>query len=362
MANRVFNFYAGPATLPLDVLKIAQAELLDYRGTGMSIMETSHRSPEYDEVHQAAMSLAKEVMGLGDEYKVLFLQGGASTQFALVPLNFLGAGRTAAYVDTGTWSAKAIKEAKKIGNVHVAASSEDADYTYIPKPADIDCPGDAAYLHITTNNTVRGTQYHELPDAGGVPLIADMSSDICSRRMDFSKFSLIYAGAQKNLGPSGCVMVVIKESLLDKCNDGLLTMFDYRTHAEKDSLFNTPPTFAVYIIKLVLEWIKARGGLEALEKVNAAKKDAIYEMIDASADYYTSPVERPSRSWMNVVFRLPSEELEKKFVAEAVEAGMMGLKGHRSVGGIRASLYNAMPLEGAQKVAQFMEDFKKANC
>ncbi|MFH1731353.1 MAG: 3-phosphoserine/phosphohydroxythreonine transaminase [Planctomycetota bacterium] len=361
MANRVFNFYAGPATLPLDVLKIAQDELLDYRGTGMSIMETSHRAPSYDEVHQAAMALAKEVMGLGDEYKVLFLQGGASTQFALVPLNFLGAGRTAAYVDTGTWSTKAIKEAKKIGNVHVAASSEDADYTFIPKPGDIDCPGDAAYLHITTNNTVRGTQYHELPDAAGVPLVADMSSDICSRRTDFSKFSLIYAGAQKNLGPSGCTMVVIKESLLDKCNDGLLTMFDYRTHAAKDSLFNTPPTFAVYIIKLVLEWIKARGGLEALEKVNAAKKDAVYEMIDGSAGYYTSPVEPSSRSWMNVVFRLPSEELEKKFVAEAAEAGMMGLKGHRSVGGIRASLYNAMPLEGAQKLAQFMEDFKKAN-
>jgi len=360
MANRVFNFNAGPSTLPLDVLTIVQEELLDFKGSGKSIMETSHRAPEYDEVHTAATALAKEVMGLGDEYKVLFLQGGASTQFALVPLNFLGKGRTAAYVETGTWSTKAIKEAKKIGNVCIAASSEDANFTCIPKPADIDCPSDAAYLHITSNNTVRGTQYHEWPEAGGVPLIADMSSDICSRRLDFSRFALIYAGAQKNLGPAGCAMVVVREDMLARCNDGLLTMFDYRTHAEKDSLFNTPPCFTIYVIKLVLEWIKGQGGLDAVEKVNAAKKDAIYDVIDGNPDVYTSPVEPGSRSGMNIVFRLPSEDLEKRFVAEAAAAGMTGLKGHRSVGGIRASIYNAMPLEGARRAAQFMEDFKKS--
>ena len=361
MADRVFNFNAGPSTLPLNVLKIVQEELLDYRGSGKSIMETSHRAPEYDEVHTAAIALTKDVMGLGDDYKVLFLQGGASTQFALVPLNFLGKGQTAAYVETGTWSTKAIKEATKLGNMCIAASSEDADFTYIPKPTDIDCPADAAYLHITSNNTVRGTQYHEWPDVGNVPLIADMSSDICSRQVDFSKFAVIYAGAQKNLGPAGCAMVVIREDMLDRCNDGLLTMFDYRTHAEKNSLFNTPPCFTIYVIKLVLEWIKGQGGLPAVEKVNAAKKDALYDVIDRHADYYTCPVEPASRSGMNVVFRLPSEDLEKQFVAEATALGMTGLKGHRSVGGIRASIYNAMPLEGVQCLAQFMVDFQKAN-
>jgi phosphoserine aminotransferase len=361
MADRVYNFNAGPSTLPLDVLKIVQEELLDYKGSGKSIMETSHRAPEYDEVHTSAIALTKEVMGLGDDYKVLFLQGGASTQFALVPLNFLGKGQTAAYVETGTWSTKAIKEAKKLGDVCVAASSEDTEFTYIPEPATIDCPPDAAYLHITSNNTVRGTQYHEWPDVGDVPLIADMSSDICSRQIDVSRFGLIYAGAQKNLGPAGCAMVIIREDMLDRRNDGLPTMFDYRTHAEKDSLFNTPPSFTIYVIKLVLEWIKSRGGLRAVEQVNIAKKDAIYDVIDLHSDYYTCPVDAASRSWMNIVFRLPSEDLERKFVAEATAIGMAGLKGHRSVGGIRASIYNAMPLEGAQSLAKFMVEFQEAN-
>jgi len=360
MAKRAFNFYAGPSTLPLEVLEIAQKELTDYRGSGISIMEISHRSPEYDEVHTAAMSLAKEIMGLGDDYKVLFLHGGASMQFAMVPLNFLRDGQTAAYVDTGSWSSKAIKEAKKIGGVHVAGSSKDANYAFIPKPSDIKCPGDAAYLHITTNNTIAGTQYHELPDAGAVPLIADMSSDICSRRFDYSQFSLFYAGAQKNLGPAGCAMVIVRKSMLEKCKDGL-TMLDYRTHAEKDSLFNTPPCFTIYIIKLVLEWLKGKGGLAGIEKLNRAKQEAVYGVIDSAPDYFKCPVERGSRSWMNIVFRLPSEELEKKFLAEAKAAGLIGLKGHRSVGGIRVSLYNAMPLEGAHKVAELMASFKKAN-
>ena len=361
MANRVFNFNPGPSTLPLDVLKIVQAELLDYKGTGMSIMESSHRAAEYEEINNQAMALTKELMGLDGSYKVLFLGGGASTQFAMIPLNFLGEGQVGAYVDTGTWSSKAIKEASIIGTAHQAASSKDAGYKFIPKQKDIHIPDNAAYLHITTNNTIKGTQYHYVPDPGSIPLIADMSSDICSRTFDFKKFDMFYAGAQKNLGPSGVTMVVIKDSLLAKCKDGNPTMFDYRIHAEKDSLYNTPPSFGVYIVKLVLEWIKKQGGLKAVEKVNRDKKDAVYGVIDKHPDYFKGTADKDSRSWMNITLRLPSEDLEKKFIAEAKSKGMVGLKGHRSVGGIRVSLYNAMTLEGAQAVARFMEDFKKAN-
>ncbi len=361
MADRVFNFNPGPSTLPLSVLETVREELLDYRGTGMSVMEISHRSPEFEEINAAAMALARELMGLGNDYQVLFLGGGASTQFAMVPLNFLHEGETAAYADTGAWSAKAIKEARKIGDVHIAASSENTDYRSIPRPADIHYPDDAAYLHITSNNTIKGTQYQVFPDTGDVPLIADMSSDICSRRVDFSTFSLIYAGAQKNLGPAGVTMVVIRKDLLDRCRDGLPTMLDYRTHTEKNSTFNTPPVFGVYVVRLVLEWFMDQGGLEAVEEVNRAKKDAVYALLDAYPEYFKGTVEPRSRSWMNVTLRLPSEDLEKKLIAEAKEAGLVGLKGHRSVGGIRVSLYNAMPLDGAQRVAQFMEDFRKAN-
>ncbi|MCP4631896.1 MAG: 3-phosphoserine/phosphohydroxythreonine transaminase [candidate division Zixibacteria bacterium] len=361
MANRVFNFNPGPSTLPLDVLKIVQEELLDYRGTGMSVMESSHRSPEYDEINETAMALTKELMGLGDEYHVLFVGGGASSQFAWIPMNFLNEGQVGAYVDTGTWSTKAIKEATGLGKVHLAASSKDDGFTFIPKDSDIKFPDDAAYLHITTNNTIKGTQYHFVPETGNVPLMADMSSDILSKRMDFSKFSLIYAGAQKNLGPSGVTMIVIKDDMLAKCKDGVPTMFDYRTHAEKKSLYNTPPAFGVYIVKLILEWVKNNGGLEVMEKTNMAKKDAIYNLIAKYPDYFKGTAEVDSRSWMNVTLRLPSEDLEKKLIAEAKAAGFVGLKGHRSVGGVRVSMYNAMTLEGAQKVAGFMEEFKKKN-
>ncbi|MBD3170296.1 MAG: 3-phosphoserine/phosphohydroxythreonine transaminase [candidate division Zixibacteria bacterium] len=358
---RVFNFNPGPSTLPVDVLKIAQEELLDYKGTGMSIMETSHRAPEFDAVNEQAIALTREIMGLDDSYHVLFVGGGASSQFAIIPMNFLSDGKAGAYIDTGSWSAKAIKEADIIGKAHVAASSKDSEYKFIPKQDDIDLPGDAAYLHITTNNTIKGTQFHYIPETGGIPLIADMSSDICSRVIDYSRFSLIYAGAQKNLGPSGVTMVIIKEDLLQKCNDGLPTMFDYRTHAGKKSLYNTPPSFNIYIVKLVLEWIKQQGGLSVVEKINKEKQETVYAMIDKYPDYFKGTTEKDSRSWMNITLRLPSEDLEKKFIAEGKEAGLVGLKGHRSVGGIRVSLYNAMPLEGAQKVAEFMEDFKNKN-
>jgi len=361
MTARVYNFNPGPATLPLEVLQQAQRELLDYRGTGMSVMEISHRSPEFDEINNSAMALTREILGLGDNFKVLFLGGGASTQFAMIPLNFLPSGKTAAFVDTGSWSSKAIKEAQKIGKVHIAFSSKDEKYKRVPKPSEIDLPSDAAYLHVTSNNTIFGTQYHQFPDSGNISLICDMSSDIASRRLDFSKFSLIYAGAQKNLGPAGVTMVIIREDLLAKCPDNLPTMFSYKTHAEKNSLYNTPPVFAIYMVNLVLEWIKEQGGIEAVEKVNIAKKDHIYEVIDNNADFFRGTVELDSRSWMNITMRLPTEELEKKFITEAKAAGFVGLKGHRSVGGIRASVYNAMPLEGVDKLAAFMKAFKKVN-
>ncbi|MBC8478843.1 MAG: 3-phosphoserine/phosphohydroxythreonine transaminase [FCB group bacterium] len=361
MTKRVFNFNAGPSTLPLDVLKIVQEELLDYKGTGMSVMEMSHRSPEYDEIHNTAVALVRELMDLDDSYHVLFVGGGASTQFGHIPMNFLHEGETAAYVDTGTWSTKALQEAKKIGDVHLAASSQEDGYTYIPKLGDIEYPDDAAYLHITSNNTIKGTQYHTFPNTGDVPLICDMSSDILSHRVDFSKFSMIYAGAQKNLGPAGVTLLVMRDEMLSKCKDGLPTMIDYRTHADKNSLYNTPPSFIIYIVKLVLEWIKNQGGLAAIEGLNRKKKDAVYGMIDKYPDFFRGPVEAESRSWMNIALRLPTEELEQKLIAAAKAAGFIGLKGHRSVGGVRVSTYNAMTLEGALKVTEFMETFMKNN-
>jgi len=361
MAHRVYNFNPGPSTLPLDVLKKVQEELLDYKGTGMSVMEISHRSAEYEEINNATIALTRELMGLDDKFHVLFLTGGASTQFAMIPLNFAHGGKKGAYIDTGSWSSKAIKEANLLGGSHVAASSKGDQYRYIPKESDIKIPPDAAYLHITTNNTIFGTQWQATPKITGVPLIADMSSDILSRRWDFAKYSFIYGGAQKNLGPSGVTLVVIHDDLLQKCKDGNPTMWDYRTHAKEKSLYNTPPSFGVYIIKLVLEWVKGQGGLVAVEKVNRAKQEKIYGLIDKFPDFFKGTVEKDSRSWMNINLRLPNEDMEKKFIGDAKKAGYVGLKGHRSVGGIRVSLYNAMTLEGTEKLAGFMEEFRKAN-
>jgi phosphoserine aminotransferase len=359
--NRVYNFSAGPSTLPLDVLKIVKEELLDYRGTGMSIIEMSHRSPEWDDVNDTAIRLTRKLLGLDDSYHVIFVGGGASTQFAHIPMNFLKPGEVASYVDTGTWSTKAIKEAHNLGNMHLAGSSKDAKYMYIPKTESLDYPDNSAYLHITSNNTIKGTQFHEFPDTGNVPLICDMSSDIFSRQMDYSKFSMIYAGAQKNLGPSGATMIIIKDEMLEQIQERVPTMFDYRTHTSKKSLFNTPPVFPIYVSKLVLEYIDGKGGLKAIEAINREKKDTIYSLIDQYPDYFYGPVEEDSRSWMNIPFRLPTEELEAKFVMEAKSAGFVGLKGHRSVGGIRASIYNAMTLEGVNKLAEFMNNFRNNN-
>jgi len=359
--KRAFNFYAGPATLPLAALERAKAELPEWEGTGMSVMETSHRSKEYDAVHYGAMELMGELLGLDDDHQVLFLQGGASTQFAMIPMNFIRPGGSADFVDTGTWSTKAIKEAKIIANARVAASSEADGFTRIPKREEYDLDPDAAYVHITSNNTIKGTQFHDFPDVGGKPLVADMSSDILWRPIDANKFSLIYAGAQKNIGPSGVTIVIVKKSWIEQANENLPTMFAYKTHSAKDSLFNTPPTFAIYMVRNVLEVVKEMGGLAAMEKHNRSKGDLLYGVMADHPDFFNCPVEPESRSYMNVVWRLPSEELEAAFVAEALVAGMCGLKGHRSVGGCRASIYNAMPMEGVEFLADFMKKFAEAN-
>ncbi len=358
--SRIWNFYAGPATLPLPALERARDELLDWAGTGMSIMETSHRSKEYDQVHHEAMSLILELLGLSDDFTVLFLQGGASTQFAMLPMNFIPPGGSADYVITGSWSEKALKEANIVASGRVAATVA-PEFTRVPRADELDVDRDAAYVHLTSNNTIKGTQFHEFPDTGDVPLVADMSSDFLWAPFDASRFHLIYAGAQKNVGPSGVTVVVMRKAWLEHANDTLPTMFKYATHAAKDSLYNTPPTFSIYIVRNVLAWVKAEGGLEAMERRNRKKGDLLYDVIEAHPAFYRCPVDPDSRSYMNVVFRLPNEELEAKFVAEASAAGMVGLKGHRSVGGCRASIYNAMEPTGVQALVDFMERFARDN-
>ena len=360
MVKRNVNFNPGPAALPLEVLKIVQEELLDYRGSGMSILESSHRAREFEDINEQAMALVRELLGLGSDYHVLFLGGGASTQFALVPMNFIPEGGSAAYVDTGEFAAKALKEGQIVARAHVAFSSKEEKYRRVPKMSEIRYPDDVAYLHICSNNTIEGTQFREFPDTGRIPLVADMSSDIASRQLDFKKFALIYAGAQKNLGPAGVALVVIREDFLATAKKGLPTMFSYKTHAENKSLYNTPPVFGVYIMKLVLDWIKSRGGLAGVEKANRAKMNLLYGAIDAAPDFYKGTAEKDSRSMMNVTMRLPTGELENRFVSEASQAGLIGLKGHRSVGGIRFSIYNAVSLEDVKKAVDFMERFRKS--
>jgi phosphoserine aminotransferase len=357
--KRYVNFNAGPAALPLDVLKIVQEELLDYQGSGMSILESSHRAKEFEAVNDQAIALVHEVLGIDSNYQVLFVGGGASMQFALVPMNFVGEGQTAAYVDTGEFAIKAMKECQIVAKAHVAFSSKEEKYNRVPKMSEIKYPENVAYLHICTNNTIEGTQFHEFPNTGNVPLVADMSSDIASRQLDYKKFSLFYAGAQKNLGPAGMALVVVRDDFLAKGKKSLPTMFTYKTYADNKSLYNTPPVFAIYMMKLVFEWIKKQGGLAGVEKVNIAKKDLLYKAIDANADFYKGTAEKASRSWSNVTMRLPTEALEEKFVADAKKEGLIGLKGHRSVGGIRFSIYNAVSLEDIQKTVDFMNRFRK---
>jgi phosphoserine aminotransferase len=357
----VCNFNAGPAMLPPPVLEQVQAELRDYRGTGMSIMEMSHRSREYEAVNSEAEARFKQLLGIDRGYRVLFVQGGASTQFAMVPMSFLPSGATADYLLTGAWAEKACEEARALGQVHIAASTQGEGYRRVPRSDELELSPNPAYVHLTSNETIQGIQWHTFPNVGARPLVADMSSDLLSRPLDASKFSLIYAGAQKNLGPSGVTAVILREQWLEKASKNVPTMLRYSTHVKNNSLYNTPPSFGVYVLGLVLQWIDRLGGLKAMGERNAQKAKIVYDAIDQSGGFYRGHALPESRSQMNVTFRLPSETLEKQFVAEAEKAGMIGLGGHRSVGGIRASLYNAIGPEACQTLAGFMKDFSRRN-
>ena len=360
MHARIHNFNPGPAVLPLPVLEEIQASFLNFNGSGMSITEVSHRSTWFDAVIEDAIARTRRLMGLDQRFHVLFLQGGASMQFAMAPMNLAAADQTVDYVNTGTWSTKAIKEARLQGKrVHVAASSEDRNFAYIPRRLDL--TPDAAYVHITSNNTIKGTQWAAFPETAGVPLVADMSSDIMSRPFDAAPFGLIYAGAQKNIGPSGVCMVIVREDMLARIPDGLPTMLSYATYAQKNSMYNTPPCFAIYVMQLVLKWLEETiGGLEKMDALNRRKAGLIYDLLDASA-FYRATADADSRSLMNVTFRLPSEDLEQRFVAQALDNGLGGLKGHRSVGGCRASIYNASELASVEALVDFMRTFERQN-
>jgi phosphoserine aminotransferase len=357
-SDRIFNFNAGPAALPLVVLEEIQESFLNFKETGMSIMEISHRSKAFEEVINDAVARTRRLLDLDENFQVLFVQGGASMQFCLVPMNLIAEGKSADYVDTGTWSTKAIKEAQlQKKSIRVAASSEDRNYAYIPR--DIAFSRDAVFVHITSNNTIKGTQWADFPQTGGIPIVADMSSDIMSRALDVAKFGLIYAGAQKNIGPAGVCMVIIRNDMLDMVPDTLPTMLNYKTYAAKNSLYNTPPCFAIFTVQLVLKWLEETvGGLAKMEAINRQKAGLLYDYID-STDFYRATAEAGSRSLMNVTFRLPNENLEKQFVQEALDNGLGGLKGHRSVGGCRASIYNATSLEAVAALVDFMDSFKR---
>lgn len=360
MGKRVYNFNAGPAALPLSVLEQIQAEFLDYDGTGMSIAEISHRSKPFDKVINEAVERTRRLLNLGEDYQVLFLQGGASMQFCMIPMNLALPGKPMEYINTGTWSTKAIKEAKIQGqDVRVIASSEDKNFSYIPKGFQVD--EEAAYLHFTSNNTIKGTQWAEFPKVKKVPLICDMSSDIMSRPFDPNPFGLIYAGAQKNIGPAGTALVIIRKDMLERTPDNLPTMLKYTTFAKENSMYNTPSCFTIYTINLVLKWLEETiGGLKAMERINQEKGAILYDYMEQSG-FYRGTAEKDSRSLMNVTFRLPSEELEAKFVSEALKAELVGLKGHRSVGGCRASIYNATTKEAVLALVNFMKTFAQKN-
>ena len=360
MANRIYNFSAGPAVLPVPVLEEAQRDLLALPGVGMSVMEISHRSKPFEAIIQTAEADMRSLAGIPDNYKVLFLQGGASLQFSMVPMNLLGAGSVADYVVTGDWAKKALKEAKKVGATNVSASTEAGGFKRVPTQDEITLTPGAAYVHMTSNNTIFGTQFSYVPETSGAPLVCDASSDIFSQPIDVSKFGLIYAGAQKNLGPSGVTVIIVREDLLARSSDTLPSMLNYKLMADNGSLYNTPPAFGIYILGLVLKWLKSIGGLEAIGKVNTRKAKALYDELDRT-DYWRPHADTDSRSEMNVTFRLPSEDLEKKFIKEATAAGFDGLKGHRSVGGLRASIYNAFPEAGIHALVDFMREFEKKN-
>jgi phosphoserine aminotransferase len=362
--TRVFNFSAGPAVLPLEVLEEAQRDLITLPGVGMSILEISHRSKPFEDIIEACEADLRALAAIPPNYHVLFLQGGASLQFSMVPMNLLPAGGSADYIVTGSWSQKAVKEAKRVGTVKIAATTESENFKRVPAQSELTLDPNAAYVHYTTNNTIFGTEFQYTPDTGpgpnNVPLVADTSSDMYSRPIDVSKYGLIYAGAQKNLGPSGVTVVIIRDDLVARTPASLATMLQYSVHVENKSMYNTPPVFGVYIMRLVLKWVLAQGGLAEIEKHNVRKAEKLYAEIDRSG-FYRGHAAKDSRSRMNVTFRLPSEELEKKFAKESTAAGLDGLKGHRSVGGIRASIYNAFPEVGVDALVSFMKEFERVN-
>lgn len=358
--TRAFNFNAGPAALPEEVLLKAQQEWMNFGNSHMSVMELSHRSKEYGQIHEKASMLLRELMEIPNDYEILFLQGGASLQFTMVPMNLLAPDKPAGYILTGSWSEKALKEARKMGEAKIIASTKNVNYTQIPNLQDLNWDQHYSYVHITSNNTIYGTQWKQFPQTAQVPLIADMSSDILSRRINVSDFGLIYAGAQKNLGPSGVTVVIIRKDLINK-NPDIPTMLSYETHAASRSLYNTPPTLAIYLLALVLEWTKSQGGVESIEKKNEEKAQLLYQIIDESDGFYKGHAEKNSRSNMNVTFTLPNDELSSAFLEAAKKKGFVGLAGHRSIGGCRASIYNAVPYEHCKELAEFMVNFKNAN-
>lgn len=358
--NRVYNFSAGPSVLPLPVLEKVRDELLNYDGSGQSVMEMSHRSSEFKKIAQDAEQNLRELMNIPDNYKVLFLQGGGTLQFSMVPMNLLRNTKKADYVLTGTWAKKAYKEACRFGDINVVASSEDDTFTWVPKIKKEDIREDADYVYITTNNTIYGTAYNYVPETGDIPLVADMSSNILSEPVDVSKFGIIWAGAQKNVGPAGMTIVIIREDLIGHAGEEVPAYLDYKIHADNDSMYNTPPCFAIYVAGEVFKHIKATGGLDAMQKRNREKAAKLYEYIDSS-ELYKCPVAKEDRSIMNVVFVTGNADLDKKFVAEAKAKGLVNLAGHRSIGGMRASIYNAMPMEGVEALIEFMKEFEEAN-
>ncbi|HMN23518.1 MAG TPA: 3-phosphoserine/phosphohydroxythreonine transaminase [Ignavibacteriaceae bacterium] len=365
MEKRIYNFSAGPAILPEEVLLEAQKELFALPGVGMSILEISHRSKTFDAILADAKAGIKKLLDVPDNYEILFLQGGAS-QFSMLALNLMPPKNKADYISTGSWSKKAIKEAKRVGTVNVAATTEEGEgdnkfFKRIPKQSELKLDPNAAYVHFTSNNTIYGTQFHTEPEVGNVPLICDASSDILHKKIDVSKYALIYAGAQKNIGPSGVVLVIIRKDMLERSQDSLHTMLNYKIHAENDSMYNTPNTFGIYIIKLVTKYLLGLGGLDKMYEINKAKAKLLYDAIDNSGGFYKGHAEKESRSLMNITFNLATPELEKKLIDEASKAGFSGLKGHRSVGGLRASIYNAFPTKGVEALVEFMNDFQKKN-
>jgi phosphoserine aminotransferase len=361
MEKRIYNFSAGPAILPEDVLKEAQENLMALPGVGMSILEISHRSKPFESILNQTKEDIKKLLNISDDYSILFLQGGASLQFSMVPMNLMPPKNKADYIVTGVWSKKAVKEAKRVGTVNIAATSEATVFNRIPKQEELKLDPDASYVHFTSNNTIYGTQWKAEPDTGKVPLICDASSDIFNRKIDIEKYGLVYAGAQKNMGPSGVTMLIFRNDLMERSSDTLPTMLNFKTHVENDSMFNTPNTFGIYIIGLVAKWLLKNGGLNKMHETNKHKAELLYNFIDKSNGYYKGHAEKDSRSLMNVTFNLATEELEKKIIADALAAGFSGLKGHRSVGGLRASIYNAFPTKGVEDLVSFMKEFMAKN-